>query len=82
MEENGDICLGKYAGCKSVRDEAYYAEDETEVRRRPALRHRNRHRGRVDRKKNPTLPPLEYGDKLLELYANEGYVHPNPAATS
>ncbi|WP_341393718.1 methionine--tRNA ligase [Arthrobacter sp. G119Y2] len=32
MEEKGDIYLSKYAGWYSVRDEAYYAEDETEVR--------------------------------------------------
>jgi len=32
MEENGDIYLDKYAGWYSVRDEAYYAEDETEER--------------------------------------------------
>ncbi|MCQ1999091.1 methionine--tRNA ligase [Arthrobacter zhaoxinii] len=32
MEENGDIYLSKYAGWYSVRDEAYYTEDETEVR--------------------------------------------------
>ncbi|CEA08491.1 Methionine--tRNA ligase [Arthrobacter saudimassiliensis] len=32
MEDNGDIYLSKYAGWYSVRDEAYYGEDETEVR--------------------------------------------------
>ena len=32
MEENGDIYLSKYSGWYSVRDEAYYSEDETEVR--------------------------------------------------
>ncbi|MCC9179188.1 methionine--tRNA ligase [Arthrobacter sp. zg-Y750] len=32
MEENGDIYLSKYSGWYSVRDEAYYTEDETEVR--------------------------------------------------
>ncbi len=32
MEANGDIYLSKYAGWYSVRDEAYYAEDETELR--------------------------------------------------
>src|SRR5205085_7869042 len=32
MEKNGDIYLDKYAGWYSVRDEAYYAADETEVR--------------------------------------------------
>jgi methionyl-tRNA synthetase len=32
MEQAGDIYLGKYAGWYSVRDEAYYAEEETEDR--------------------------------------------------
>jgi methionyl-tRNA synthetase len=32
MEEKGDIYLSKYAGWYSVRDEAYYDEDETEER--------------------------------------------------
>jgi methionyl-tRNA synthetase len=32
MAANGDIYLGGYAGWYSVRDEAYYAEEETEVR--------------------------------------------------
>jgi methionyl-tRNA synthetase len=32
MEQSGDIYLGKYAGWYSVRDEAYYTEDETEER--------------------------------------------------
>ncbi len=32
MEANGDIYLAKYSGWYSVRDEAYYGEDETELR--------------------------------------------------
>ncbi|MFC8303217.1 methionine--tRNA ligase [Specibacter sp. NPDC057265] len=32
MEAAGDIYLGKYEGWYSVRDEAYYGEDETELR--------------------------------------------------
>ncbi|MGE0232607.1 MAG: methionine--tRNA ligase [Flavobacteriaceae bacterium] len=32
MAENGDIYKGSYSGWYSVRDEAYYAESETEVR--------------------------------------------------
>ncbi len=32
MEEKGDIYLSKYAGWYSVRDEAYYGEDEIEER--------------------------------------------------
>jgi methionyl-tRNA synthetase len=31
MEKNGDIYLSKYAGWYSVRDERYYAEDETRL---------------------------------------------------
>jgi methionyl-tRNA synthetase len=31
MEKNGDIYLDKYSGWYSVRDEAYYAESETEL---------------------------------------------------
>ena len=32
MAANGDIYKGGYAGWYSVRDEAYYGEEETEVR--------------------------------------------------
>jgi methionyl-tRNA synthetase len=32
MQDNGDIYLGKYDGWYSVRDEAFYTEDETEQR--------------------------------------------------
>jgi methionyl-tRNA synthetase len=32
MEQAGDIYLGKYSGWYSVRDEAFYGEDETEAR--------------------------------------------------
>lgn len=32
MEVNGDIYLDKYAGWYSVRDEAFYTEDQTDVR--------------------------------------------------
>jgi len=68
MEENGDIYLDKYAGWYSVRDEAFYNEDETEL---------------VDEKRLSikTQTPVEwveeesyffrlsaYQDKLLDLY--------------
>ena len=32
MNESGDIYLGTYAGWYSIRDERFFAEDETEVR--------------------------------------------------
>jgi methionyl-tRNA synthetase len=69
MAKNGDIYLSKYSGWYSVRDEAYYAEDET----------------RLDDKGlrlGPQGTPVEwveeesyffklsaYQDKLLDLYA-------------
>jgi methionyl-tRNA synthetase len=73
MAAKGDIYLSKYAGWYSVRDEAYYAEDETEVR--------------DDRRFNlKTGTPVEwveeesyffklsaYAEKLLEHYEK----HPN-----
>jgi methionyl-tRNA synthetase len=77
MEKNGDIYLGKYAGWYSVRDEAYYAEDET---------HLNEQKVRVASKTGTPVDWVEeesyffrlsaYQDKLLELYARTNYVLP------
>ena len=71
MFDNGDIYLDSYAGWYSVRDEAYYAEDETVV-------------GEDDVRRGPQGTPVEwveeksyffrlsaYQDKLLALYANQ-----------
>ena len=70
MEKNGDIYLDKYAGWYSVRDEAYYAEDETHV---------NEHKVRLATKTGTPVEWVEeesyffklsaYQDKLLDLYA-------------
>ncbi len=69
MADNGDIYLDSYAGWYSVRDEAYYAEDETVV-------------GEDDVRRGPQGTPVEwveersyffklsaYQDRLLALYA-------------
>lgn len=71
MEANGDIYLDKYAGWYSVRDEAYYAEDETHV---------NEHKVRLASKTGTPVEWVEeesyffklsaYQDKLLKLYAD------------
>jgi methionyl-tRNA synthetase len=68
MAANGDIYLDSYAGWYSVRDEAYYAEDETVV-------------GEDDVRRGPQGSPVEwveensyffrlsaYQDRLLKLY--------------
>ncbi len=71
MEKNGDIYLDKYAGWYSVRDEAYYAEDET---------HLNEQKVRVASKTGTPVEWVEeesyffrlsaYQQKLLDLYAS------------
>jgi methionyl-tRNA synthetase len=71
MAANGDIYLDSYAGWYSVRDEAYYAEDETVL-------------GDDNVRRGPQGTPVEwveeesyffklsaYQDKLLALYASQ-----------
>ena len=71
MAANGDIYLDSYAGWYSVRDEAYYAEDETTV-------------GEDKVRRGPQGTPVEwveeesyffrlsaYQDKLLALYQTQ-----------
>ncbi|MCM2293013.1 methionine--tRNA ligase [Allorhizobium sp. BGMRC 0089] len=78
MEKNGDIYKDSYAGWYSVRDEAYYAEEETEVRA-DGLRY------------GPQGTPVEwveeesyffrlsaYEDRLLKLYEDQtDFIGPN-----
>jgi len=69
MQANGDIYLGKYSGWYSVRDEAYYGEDETVL---------NEHKVRVSTKTGTPVEWVEeesyffrlsaYQQKLLDLY--------------
>lgn len=71
MQQNGDIYIDAYSGWYSVRDEAYYAEDETAV-------------GEDNVRRGPQGSPVEwveeksyffrlsaYQDKLLELYESQ-----------
>ncbi len=71
MADNGDIYLDSYAGWYSVREEAYYAEDETVV-------------GEDNVRRGPQGTPVEwveeksyffklsaYQDKLLALYDSQ-----------
>ena len=69
MQANGDIYLGKYSGWYSVRDEAYYGEDETGL---------NENEVRVSTKTGTPVEWVEeesyffrlsaYQQKLLDLY--------------
>jgi methionyl-tRNA synthetase len=77
MQEAGDIYLDKYSGWYSVRDEAYYAEDETEL---------DEQNQRVASKTGTPVDWVEeesyffrlsaYQDKLLKLYERPNYVLP------
>jgi methionyl-tRNA synthetase len=71
MQANGDIYIDAYAGWYSVRDEAYYAEDETVV-------------GEDNVRRGPQGTPVDwveeksyffrlsaYQDRLLALYDNQ-----------
>jgi methionyl-tRNA synthetase len=71
MQQNGDIYLDAYSGWYSVRDEAYYAEEETTV-------------GEDKVRRGPQGTPVEwveeksyffklsaYQDRLLKLYAEQ-----------
>jgi methionyl-tRNA synthetase len=77
MEKNGDIYLSKYAGWYSVRDERYFAEDETRV---------NEQGTRLSIETGTPVEWVEeesyffklsaYQDKLLKLYERPDYVLP------
>ncbi|MFI7482955.1 methionine--tRNA ligase [Kocuria sp. M1R5S2] len=77
MEEAGDIYLGKYAGWYSVRDEAFYAEDETEVRE-DGVRHSLGTGTEVvwTEEESYFFRLSAYQDRLLDLYDREGFVFP------
>ena len=79
---SGDIYLSKYAGWYSVRDEAYYAEDETTARRQRRA-HRRRSGTPVEwvEEESYFFRLSAYQDKLLELYeAHPDFVLPKRAA--
>jgi len=77
MDANGDIYKGGYAGWYSVRDEAYYGEEETELREDG---HRYGPQGtQVEwvEEESYFFRLSNYQDKLLELYEkNPGFIMP------
>ena len=70
LKAKGDIYLGKYAGWYSVRDEAFYGEDETEVGH-DAKRRAKATNTEVDWVEEPSyfFKLSAYQDRLLALYA-------------
>ncbi|HKU11499.1 methionine--tRNA ligase [Sinomonas sp.] len=69
MEQTGDIYLDKYEGWYSVRDEAYYTEDETVVR--DGVRYSKETDTEVTwtAEESYFFRLSAYQDKLLELYS-------------
>ncbi|MGO4296768.1 methionine--tRNA ligase [Glutamicibacter sp. MCAF14] len=71
MEANDDIYLDKYAGWYSVRDEAFYTEDQTEVRE-DGIRYAVETDTEVTwtEEESYFFRLSKYQDKLLEYYRN------------
>ncbi|MFJ2471116.1 methionine--tRNA ligase [Glutamicibacter sp. NPDC087583] len=71
MEANDDIYLDKYAGWYSVRDEAFYTEDQTEVRK-DGIRYAVETDTEVTwtEEESYFFRLSKYQDKLLEYYQN------------
>jgi len=72
MQANGDIYLSKYVGWYSVRDEAWYGEDETEIGPDGGRRARET-RTPVEwtEEENYLFRLSAYGDRLLKLYEEQ-----------
>ncbi|WP_309131564.1 methionine--tRNA ligase [Brevibacterium sp.] len=70
LEEAGDIYLDSYSGWYSVRDEAYYTEDETEVVDGVRLSKETRTEVTWTEEESYFFRLSKYQDKLLELYKN------------
>ncbi len=68
MEANGDIYLAKYSGWYSVRDEAYYDEDETEVREGKRFSLKSSTLVEWVEEESYFFKLSAYGDRLLKHY--------------
>src|ERR1700738_2279472 len=71
MQQNGDIYIDAYAGWYSVRDEAYYAEDETTVGEDNVRRGPQGTRVEWVEEKSYFFKLSAYQDKLLALYNDQ-----------
>jgi methionyl-tRNA synthetase len=76
MEKNGDIYLDKYAGWYSVRDEAYYAEDETEMKDGVRVSKRTGTPVEWVEEESYFFKLSTYAERLLKLYERPNYVLP------
>ncbi len=78
MEENGSIYLGKYDGWYSVRDEAYYTEEETEERDGERFSIKTNTPVKWVEEESYFFKLSAYGDKLLAYYEdNSDFIGPN-----
>jgi methionyl-tRNA synthetase len=77
MEQAGDIYLGKYAGWYSVRDEAYYGEEETEEREGQRFAVKTGTPVEWVEEESYFFRLSAYQQKLLDLYeANRDFIGP------
>ena len=71
MEANGDIYLSKYTGWYSVRDEAYYGEDELEDRDGQKFAVKTGTPVEWVEEESYFFKLASYQDRLLKLYADQ-----------
>jgi len=76
MQDAGDIYLDKYAGWYSVRDEAYYAEDETELREGKRFASKTGTPVEWVEEESYFFRLSAYAEKLLKLYEQPNFVLP------
>ncbi|HEY7750396.1 MAG TPA: methionine--tRNA ligase [Aestuariivirgaceae bacterium] len=77
MERAGDIYLGKYAGWYSVRDEAYYGDEETEERDRQRYSIKTGTPVEWVEEESYFFRLSAYQQKLLDLYeSNREFIGP------
>lgn len=77
MDDNGDIYLDKYAGWYSVRDEAYYNEDETELQGDTRISIKTQTPVEWVEEESYFFRLSAYGEKLLaHIEANPDFVGP------
>lgn len=78
MQESGDIYKGGYSGWYAVRDEAYYAEDETEVKDGKRIAKASGAECTWMEEESYFFKLSEWGDRLLDFYAkNPDFIGPD-----
>ena len=75
MEAAGDLYLDRYEGWYSVRDEAFYDESEL-IEGEGGEKLAAGHAGRMDRRGNLVLPPVQLPGAAARALSRQSRLHP------